>query len=418
MALTTFPNGLRLNVSEMPELNTATICIDLVGGFQGESQLLNGSCEMISRLLLCGTKNYNSAIAVTNYAKQQGFVININAYKEFLQVCISCLKNRVELAIMFAFELLFNSNFDESYINIIKNQMKAEIELNKLNPSIYLSTLTNQALFARTGLMNTKLGNIKSIDRITKESLKTLYEKYITPKNMVISVGGAVEEDKIITQISELFYNKLKNTEYKQIKYVSHIENFEGFVNIKKRPYNQSRVEISFPSLSFKDDNKFALDIISRALEQELKERLKNEPYFKSLKIENVCYANNGKLVFGLIVDGEKAETFIEKLLVELKDIVNNNGVSLNDFTAEKNSYITDFVLRSEKSEELTKLCANELVIAKKEFSLNDKFELLASISYKTAMEVLKSVVDFTKINIAYLGEPVALGFLKDIIIG
>ncbi len=418
MALLNYPNGLKLNVIELADLNTATICVDLVGGYQGETQLYNGTCEIISRLMLCGTEKYPSANTLENYAKSQGFVYEISAKQEYLQICVSCLKTKVEQAIEFVYDILFNSIYDETYLATIKTQIKAEIELNKLNPANYLSTLTNQALYARTGLMNTRLGNLKSIDRITSQIIKTQLKKYLTPKNMVISIGGAVNEEKVTELIGKLFYNKLKDVPYRQIKYVSTVEGFEGFVNIKNRSYNQSRIEISFPALSFKNNDKYALDIIIKALETQIKQALATEPYFKSLHIESVNYANNGKLVFSIIVDADHAEIFMQKVLMELKNILKSNSLSKQEFLAEKNAYITRFVLSSEKADELTILSAQELVIAKEEFVLNDKFELIASITFDKGCEVLNNVIDFTKINIAYLGLPVTLNFLKDIIVG
>lgn len=417
MALTNFSNGLRLNVLEMPELNTATICVNIVGGFQGETQLLNGTCEMISRLLLCGTTSYPTPSLLNNYAKSQGLVANCIAHKEYLEISVNCLKNKINVAIDFVYDILFNSVFDNTYIEIARKQISDEIEFAKLNPSETLTSLTNQALFARTGLTNSRLGNARSITRIKREDVLAMVEKYRTPKNIVVSIGGAVEEEAIEQKIRETFYIKLADTEFKQIKYVSHIDNFEGYINIKKRSFNQSRIEISFPSLSFKDDDKYALEFITRALETELKDRLKNEPYFKSLKIVNRHYANNGKLVFVLIVDSQDAETFIEKMLINVKDIITTLNLSRDEFNAEKNSYITNFVLEAEKSDTLTKLCAKELVIAKKEFVLNDKFNALASANFENALKILKKVIRFDKINIVYLGEPIQLEFLKDIIV-
>lgn len=417
MALNNFSNGLRLNVLEMPELNTATLCIDIVGGYQGESQLLNGTCEMISRLLSCGTKSYPSPTLLMNYAKTQGFVFTATAHKEYLEISINCLKTKINECVDFAFDVLFNSLFDNEYIELVRKQMAAEIEMSKLNPNAYLSTLTNQALFARTGLTNTRLGNNRSIERITRDDLMAMVEKYLTPKNMVISIGGAVEESEIVQKIQETFFEKLKDVEFKQIKYVSHIDDFEGFINIKKRSFNQSRIEMSFPSLSFKDDEKYSLEFITRALETELKDRLKAEPYFKSLKIVNRQYANNGKLVFVMLVDADDAERFLEKVLTNLKDIINTLKLSRDEFLAEKNSYITNFVLKAEQSDQMTKLCGEELVIAKREFVLNDKFNILAGVNFEDSLKVLKKIIKFDKINIAYLGAPVEMEFLKDILI-
>ncbi|MBQ7578950.1 MAG: insulinase family protein [Clostridia bacterium] len=417
MALSTFSNGLRLNICEMPELNTATVCVNLVGGYQGEMALYNGMCEMISRLILCGTKTYPTKMELNRAAKQHGLVIKTTCEVEFLQIEINCLKNKIDKAIEFAYDIIFNSNFDDADILSIKNQMKAEIELNKLNPTAYLNQLTNQSMFARTGLTNTKLGNLKSIDRITKDMLLAQLSRYISPKNIVISVGGAVQANTVLELVNNSFYLGTKNMEYKQIKYVSQVLDFEGFINIKNRPYHQSRVQISFPSMAFKSEDKYAMQLIAKPLENYLKKQLGSERYFKSLVVFNECYANNGKFVFEVIADSENVEEFLQKLLSEIKGVLANRERLSSEFKAEKNAYITEYVLNSEKADNLVKLCANELTLAKKEYLLSEAFASLADVTYDDAMDVLEEVIDFSKINIAYLGKPVRLEFLRDLIL-
>ena len=417
MALSTFSNGLRLTVNEMPELNTATVCINLVGGYQGEMALYNGMCELISRLILCGTKTYPTKTELNRTAKQNGLVVKTTCDVEFLQIEINCLKNKIDKAIEFAHDIIFNSNFDDKDIEAIKNQMKAEIELNKLNPAAYLSQLTNQSMFARTGLTNTKLGNAKSLDRITKEMLLEQLSRFVSPKNIVISVGGAVEYNTVLELVNNSFYRTTRNYQYKQIKYVSQILDFEGFINIKNRPYNQSRVQVSFLGLPYKSEDKYALNLIARPLENYLKKQLGAEPYYKSLSVYHTCYANNGKLVFDIIVDSDSVERFMEKLLSEVKGVLNNRERLSGEFKAEKNAYITEYVLNSEKADSLVKLCANELTLAKREYSLNNEFSSLADVTYEDAMDVLDDVIDYSKINIAYLGKPVKLEFLRDLIL-
>ena len=128
---------------------------------------------------------------------------------------------------------------------------------------------------------------------------------------------------------------------------------------------------------------------MARVLETAIKERVANEMYFKSVKIDNVTYANNGKFCLTLIVDGENAEAFIQKVLVAAKNIIKRRDLSVEDFKAEKNLFITNFVLNAEKSDELAKLSADELTIAKTEFDLNDKFEVLAGITFDYAFDAL-----------------------------
>jgi len=416
MSYIDYPNGVKLDVEEMPELNTATICIDLVGGVQGEAQLHNGMCEMIARLLMCGTTNHPSPALILDEAKNNGLVVSVTAKMEFLEIKINCLKNKVNEAIEFSSEILFTSLFEEKYISLLKKQLQSEAALSRMNPNTFLSALTNQSMFARTGLANVKCGNVKSVERISREKLLEQFARYISPKNISIAIGGAVNSEEVIEKIGNLFYTSRPEEVYKQIKFVSKVKNADGFVNIKKRKFNQSRVDIAFPSYSYKDDEALIMPVIGEIVETRIKQALNDENYFKSIDVKNIVYANNGKFVLSIAVDGENAERFIEQVLRTLQEIKNNSLIISQTFEAEKQAYLTKFVKTYEEEENLTVKCAEMLTIVKFPFNLSDAFDFISSFDAKGAVECYNKVINFSKINIAYLGEPIALEFLGSFI--
>ncbi|MBO4570092.1 MAG: insulinase family protein [Clostridia bacterium] len=413
MGVVTFPNGVKLQVEEMSELNTATVCVDLLGGVQSEPQLYNGMCEMIARLLLCGTKKYPTRAELLEHAKAFGLKVSVEAKTEFLQIKINCLSNRVNWAIDFAHDILFESKFDQSVIDMLKVQMKAEAKMARLNPTTMLNIISNQTLFARTGLTNINQGNVRSIERITKEMLLAQLERFLCPKNIVIAVGGEVDSDKITEKVGELFYTNLEDPKYRQIKLVSHVENSDGYINIKKRKLNQARAMISFPSYSFKDNESFAIKIVGSLACERIKQALADEKYFKSLSEATYCFANNGKFSLNIAVDDDNAQEFIEKVLEELKNIKENSVITKTSFNAEKQSFITNFVLLNEQEDNLVEACAKELLIKKKPYNLNERYEVLSGLTYEDAMKSFKKIIDFSKINIAFLGSGINFGFLE-----
>lgn len=416
MSVIKFPNGVKLDVCEMPELNTATICVNLLGGIQGEPPLYNGMCEMISRLLLCGTLQHSSPADINQYAKLNGFNLSITADIEFLMIKVVCLKTKVKEAIDFVADIMFHSSFSDEYINIVKTQMKAEAQINKMNLSQYLDQLTNQSMFARTGLTNSRCGSPKSIERITRRKLLEQYSRFISPKNISIAVCGAVDSAEITDCIGTYFYTTLNINAFRQIKFVAPVNNKDGFVNIKNRKLNQSRINIAFPSFSYTSKERYMLDILVKLIETKIKASLINENYFKSITVENIVYANNGKLVFTILVDKDYAEIFIERILFAIANLKQGN-ITNTEFNAEKQAFITNFVLTYESEEKMAELSAKELSIKKKSFDLQEIFDLLVSINKNESLEALQQVLDFKKINIAYLGEPVTLEFLGKFLI-
>ena len=92
------------------------------------------------------------------------------------------------------------------------------------SPSYNLAKLTNNVMFARTGLANPRFGTITTIERMRAVEAKEYLTKILTPKNTVISVAGNVDADNVYDLIMRKFYTSfMENTDYKKLKYVAHV---------------------------------------------------------------------------------------------------------------------------------------------------------------------------------------------------
>ena len=63
---------------------------------------------------------------------------------------------------------------------------------------------------------------------------------------------------------------------------------------------NQTRFLVSFPTVSFKDKEKYLIEIAKPIILQNLRLALSNKRYYFDTKIKTKYYANNGSLTFEL----------------------------------------------------------------------------------------------------------------------
>ncbi len=112
MAIKTFDNGLRAICTEKADSKICSVVVHITGGCQSEKSNQSGLSEYISRLLLCGTKNYPTREALLNYAKLNGIILNAEPNRESIVISAIFPNETLEWAMELLSEIVFDSNFD------------------------------------------------------------------------------------------------------------------------------------------------------------------------------------------------------------------------------------------------------------------------------------------------------------------
>ena len=86
-----------------------------------------------------------------------------------------------------------------------RGAIEQEVQRDLSNPTYKFIDRLNSAMFAGTPYEHDPLGTKSSFDATTGEMLKSFYEKWYTPSNMILVVVGDVDPAKTMAQIEELF---------------------------------------------------------------------------------------------------------------------------------------------------------------------------------------------------------------------
>ena len=104
--------------------------------------------------------------------------------------------------------------------------------------------------------------------------LDSFFKKFYTPDNLVVSISGNIDKNKVIDQINNNFIN------FKSIK--QNIDNpvkeILGFDQISvDKEMEQSIITLGFKSPSYMDEKKYALSLVSIILGESMSSRLFEE---------------------------------------------------------------------------------------------------------------------------------------------
>ncbi len=413
MALNTFSNGLRLVCSQRTDKKIACVVLHIAGGTQSEKNYQSGISDYLTKIMLMGTKKHATREALLSYAKLNGIILTPHNSKESITISALCPRESIEKAIALLSEIAFDTTFSLENGEKVKKMLLSQVALLSENPSYIMDRLLNSTLYYRTGLANPKSGTNITVSRFRSIDAKDYLARVFTPRNTIISVVGDVSQENVYDWVKLHFFDRMKDneTEYKKLKYVSHVDEFEGSCKGRVKRLNQTRLCISFPTVSFKEKEKYIIEILKPILINHMKLSLSNQNYYYDTKIKTKYYANNGSLTFELVVDYDFAEDHLYNFVRAIKDDIKNRPITSEEFETEKRVFLTEFINTYDNVLENALISAKQIALTKQTFSENTERLKIEVLTNKDANKLIKEVLDFNKMVVIYLGHDIAVDY-------
>lgn len=406
MALNTFSNGLRLVCIPKKEKKVACVVLHIAGGTQSEKNYQSGISDYLTKIMLMGTKKHSTREALLNYAKSNGIILTPHNSKESITISAVCPRENIAIAVELLSEIAFDTTFSLENGEKVRKQLLSQVALLNENPAYILDRLINTSLYYRTGLSNPKSGTNITVSRFRPLDAKDFLERIFTPRNTIISVVGDTTQEQIYDLVKLHFFDRMKDTEtdYKKLKYVSYVDNFLGDIKGRVKRLNQTRITVVFPTVSFKEKEKYLIEIVKPILVKNIKLALANQNYYFDTKIKTKYYANNGNIAFEINVDYDFAEDHLYNFVSALNTDIKNREITAEEFETEKKVYVTEFMNKCDDVLESSLLSAKTLALTKQAFSENTERLKIEILTNKDATKLLKKVLDFDKMLIAFVG--------------
>ena len=413
MALNTFSNGLRLVCVPRTDKKIACVVLHIAGGTQSEKNFQCGISDYLTKIMFMGTKKHATRETLLGYAKSKGIILTPHNSKESITISALCPRENIEIAISLLSEIAFDTTFSLENGEKVKKMLLSQVAFLNENPNYIMDKLLNSTLYYRTGLANPKSGTNITVSRFRTIDAKDYLERVFTPRNTIISVVGDVSQENVYDWVKLYFFDRMKDneTEYKKLKYVSHVDDFEGSCKGRVKRLNQTRFNIAFPTVSFKEKEKYIIEIIKPILINHLKLALSNQNYYFDTKIKTKYYANNGSIMFDLIVDYDFAEDHLYNFVSALKTDIKNRLISNEEFEIEKRVFVTEFINTYDNVLENALMSAKQIALTKQTFSENTERLKIEVLTNKDANKLIKSVLDFNKMVVVYLGHDINVDY-------
>jgi predicted Zn-dependent peptidase len=217
-------------------------------------------------------------------------------------------------------------------------------------------------------------GTVESISHITKETLYSCYNTFYHPSNMIMCISGDFEPAEIIEEVKKRLLPREKMGEIKRIYPSEPIE-----INHK---YKEDKMDVNMPifMIGYKDNlsedkvkEQIAIEIIFNSLLGKCSKAYQ-ELYTKGLLMTELGLEDEYSTEYShVLISGESEDP--EEVCNIIKNILENEDVSQNDFERSKKRIYGEFVEEFNDGEEIGRIFLQDSIKGINTIEYIDKYE-------------------------------------------
>jgi zinc protease len=255
-------NGLKCVVNKEPASPTFAFRIGFIGGVKEEAPGENGIFNVLSKMLLKGTKDRNAA----KIAQEIDFLAgNVSAFsgKNTFGLSGRFLSKDIEEVFGLLKDLLTSTNLKKEELKKVKEDVLSEIRQRDDDPVGYTFMRFNEILFKGHPYSKDPIGAESDIESLKLSELEKVYKKFITPSNAVLAISGDVDEKKVEDLFRKMFSDWSGEVSILQNKPVQAVH---GSVQHIDKEIMQTHLVFGFLGPGVGNEDRYAIEVMDSIL--------------------------------------------------------------------------------------------------------------------------------------------------------
>lgn len=332
-------NGATLIIKKNPVNSIIAIDIQAIPGNFIEKT--PGSATVAASSAIKGTKKMDSE-ALAKLLDEKGIKLSFGAGNDTFDISLLTTTNELDSALLILDDVINEPLFSNYEIEKVKKLKLAALKQMKdkaLNVAVdeFKAIAFNGSIY---GISSATLE--KNIPNISRGDIVEYYNSILEPNNIVITVAGNVEDNKIIDKMTNIFKDKnQKKITFKDIQ----IQKFEPKENIEKI-ITKDDTKQAWVLIGYKTDNIYnqkdmaTIKVINAILGEGMSSRL-----FKNLRDEQGLAYTVGSTSFQNVQDG----AFVAYIGTNNKNIETAKCGILKEINRLKSEYVSAVELKEAK---------------------------------------------------------------------
>ncbi len=391
-------NGIKTIMESCDFFHSVSFGVWVKVGSRSETKENNGIAHMTEHMLFKGTETKTAGEIARITAKLGG---NLNAYtsKECTSYYCKTLPELLEPAIEVIADMVCHSAVREEDLENEKTVVCDEIDMYKDSAEDYVHEVLQKKVYKHHPLGFLISGKKKNVKGFSPKDIQTFMDKYYTGKNIVISVAGCFEPEKMLEFIKKYFgelKSGQKNTKFDTPKYYK-----TDF--IKYKDIEQLHMNLVFPAVSFLDKDKYALTLLNNILGGDVSSRLFQELREKRGLTYNICSYGSSFCDTGLLhiyaAMNPSQEDFILSLIQKIIEDMTTSGVRREELEDSIQQTVVEMTLGQDNSAGRMSSNARMLMFEKELTSFEEAIRKIKTVSLEEINLTIEKYLQIEKMS-------------------
>jgi zinc protease len=188
----TLKNGLRVIVVESANMPLVTSALMLKSGGEVDPAQMSGLADMTADLLTKGTKT-RTAPEIAQAVEALGGELNSGASWDSSIVTVNVMSPKLAQAMEILADVVRNPTFKEEEIERLRQQNLDNLSVALRQPGQLASYVASRVVFGNEAYGHPLSGTPESIQRIKRDDIVALHEKYYRPDNAILVFAGDIK---------------------------------------------------------------------------------------------------------------------------------------------------------------------------------------------------------------------------------
>jgi predicted Zn-dependent peptidase len=397
-------NGLRVVFEKIKYVNSVTTGVWVGAGALNETKENNGISHLIEHMMFKGTKE-RDAFDIAEEIDGMGGQINAFTTKECTCFYTKTASFHFEKALEILSDMIFNSVYDEEELEKEKKVILEEILMYEDSPEDYVHELLTAISFEGNSISYPILGDMHSVNRITKEDINSYIANHYTADNVVISIVGNIELNQV-KSLCQTYFNQFgKNRKTAELD-----QTIEYTYNKKGIQKNIEQLHFCLGVKGFERNNTdyYASNILNNLLGGSMSSRLFQNIREKSGLVYNIysfhsSYRSAGLFGIYSALKEENVDEVLQMVNQEIKELIKGN-LSKNEFNRSKSQMMGNYILSLENTSNRMTVLGRRELFYNETINPEDVIPKIERVSYEDVVRVSKKLFKDATFNVAYTG--------------
>lgn len=202
--LHTLPNGVRLLVVPMPQVQSASVGVFLRVGSRDETPATNGVSHVLEHMAFKGTTT-RSVQAINLDAERLGADVNAFTGKDTTGYFMTGLGRHAEQLLRMTADIVLNSTFPDNELQRELDVIRQEAIEYEEDPEDSSSELLDRAIWGDDPMGMPVIGTVGNIEGFSRDDLVRHVQSHYVAQNTVVAAAGNFDVEAWLALAEELF---------------------------------------------------------------------------------------------------------------------------------------------------------------------------------------------------------------------